>query len=187
MTGQVPAWARDRRFDEVLSLELRNEDDTGRLAGTLAAFLSEHPLPVFLDGPLGCGKTTLCRHLVACLDGGEDAEVSSPSFTLMNVYPTRPRVVHCDLYRLGEGTRMPDEVWDELEGASAPVLLCEWGLYLSQKDLPHEYLQIFFDFLPDCGKDGRAFALGALGDRARAFLERARVLAGPSPHSGAPA
>ena len=183
--GQEPGLLEKGRFDLVLELELACEDDTRRLAELLAHELAPTPLPIFLDGPLGTGKTTFCRHLVTSLEGGQWAEVSSPSFTLMNVYPTVPTVVHCDLYRLGPGARMPDEILDQLDqldqmgrgNGNGPVLLCEWSQYLSPLDLPREYVQIFFDFLPDCGKDGRALALGALGDRARVFLERARALA----------
>ncbi len=57
---------------------------------------------LYLRGTLGSGKTTLTRGLVAALPGGEDAEVASPSFTLCNIYPTRPALLHADLYRMGD-------------------------------------------------------------------------------------
>lgn len=52
-----------------------------------------------LSGPLGAGKTTLVRALVAAL-GGDPQCVSSPTFTLMNVYASQPPVYHVDAYRL---------------------------------------------------------------------------------------
>ena len=51
------------------------------------------PMPaLLLDGDLGAGKTTLTRELVLCLPGGEQAEISSPTFTLVNIYLTCPQV-----------------------------------------------------------------------------------------------
>src|SRR5262249_29142685 len=54
---------------------------------------------IALSGPLGAGKTTLARALVARLGG--EGEVPSPTFALMQRYET-PRLVvtHCDFYRL---------------------------------------------------------------------------------------
>jgi N-acetylmuramate 1-kinase len=54
---------------------------------------------IALSGPLGAGKTTFARALVARLDG-ED-EVPSPTFALMQRYETpRLTLTHCDFYRL---------------------------------------------------------------------------------------
>ena len=54
---------------------------------------------ILFYGDLGSGKTTFTRGFIEALPGGENAEVSSPSFTLCNSYPTTPSVIHCDLYR----------------------------------------------------------------------------------------
>ncbi len=53
---------------------------------------------VLLDGPLGAGKTTFVRGLVAALGHGEP--VRSPTFNLIQTFPTEPPVMHADLYRL---------------------------------------------------------------------------------------
>ncbi len=69
---------------------------------------------VLLEGPLGAGKTTLVRGLVAAL-GGDPAEVCSPTFVLMETYAVRAdpvvRVHHADLYRLRGRAGAP---WDEV-------------------------------------------------------------------------
>ncbi len=52
---------------------------------------------ILFYGDLGSGKTTFTRGFIEALPGGENAEVSSPSFTLCNSYPTTPSVIHCDL------------------------------------------------------------------------------------------
>lgn len=58
---------------------------------------------LLLDGPLGAGKTTLVRGLVAAL-GGDPAAVASPTFTLVHRYDGRIPVLHVDAYRL-DGAR----------------------------------------------------------------------------------
>lgn len=56
-------------------------------------------LVIYLDGELGTGKTMLVRGIALAL-GWPD--VRSPSFTLINEYPTDPPIAHVDLYRLKE-------------------------------------------------------------------------------------
>ena len=79
---------------------------------------------ILFYGDLGSGKTTFTRGFIEALPGGENAEVSSPSFTLCNSYPTTPSVIHCDLYR-SEGA-LPDEVDEALDTESGLVLV-EWA------------------------------------------------------------
>jgi len=58
---------------------------------------------VLLEGPLGAGKTTLVRAMVAAL-GGDPNEVCSPTFVIQESYAIRGpglrRLHHLDLYRL---------------------------------------------------------------------------------------
>jgi tRNA threonylcarbamoyl adenosine modification protein YjeE len=88
--------------------------------------LAEDSVPgdvVSLEGPLGAGKTTFARGFVRHFGG---ALVNSPSYTIAQVYPTRPLVVHLDLYRLTD----PDEA-EELGLADYfgpdSLALVEWG------------------------------------------------------------
>src|SRR5580765_3830595 len=53
---------------------------------------------VALWGDLGAGKTTLARAILRALGVQED--VPSPTFTIVQNYPTSPAVAHYDLYRL---------------------------------------------------------------------------------------
>ena len=54
---------------------------------------------ITLSGPLGAGKTTLVRGLLAAL--GHEGEVPSPSFAIVQPYETLdPPVWHVDLYRI---------------------------------------------------------------------------------------
>ena len=128
----------------MICIELSSLESTARLGRALARTLAGHgsPLPVpcvLLRGDLGSGKTTLTRELVHALPGGPESEVSSPSFTLCNAYPTTPPVLHFDLYRSGHA--LPDEVWEALDSPGTLTLI-EWGEYVPRAALPEEYLDI---------------------------------------------
>ncbi|HRI43417.1 MAG TPA: tRNA (adenosine(37)-N6)-threonylcarbamoyltransferase complex ATPase subunit type 1 TsaE [Fimbriimonadaceae bacterium] len=53
---------------------------------------------VLLSGELGAGKTTFVRGVLECL--GWSLPVRSPTFALVQVFPTQPPVLHADLYRV---------------------------------------------------------------------------------------
>jgi tRNA threonylcarbamoyladenosine biosynthesis protein TsaE len=55
---------------------------------------------VYLDGPIGAGKTTLVQACARVL--GVVEPVTSPTFALAHLYDGTPPVAHLDLYRLGE-------------------------------------------------------------------------------------
>ena len=80
---------------------------------------------VGLSGPLGAGKTSVARGLLAAL--GLVGEAPSPSFAIVQPYEppeVKLPVLHVDLYRLDD----PAEV-DELgldEALADSVLLVEW-------------------------------------------------------------
>lgn len=80
---------------------------------------------ITLAGPLGAGKTSIARGLLAAL--GLQGEAPSPSFAIVQPYDApdvRLPVLHIDLYRI----ESPDEL-GELgldEGASDTVLIVEW-------------------------------------------------------------
>ena len=54
---------------------------------------------VGLTGKLGVGKTTLVKGIAGAL--GIDAEITSPSFTIVSQYlsPSGVELIHIDLYR----------------------------------------------------------------------------------------
>lgn len=53
---------------------------------------------VLLSGPLGAGKTTLVRGMLHGL--GNVEIVRSPTYNLIQEFPTDPPVMHADLYRV---------------------------------------------------------------------------------------
>lgn len=61
---------------------------------------------VLLDGDLGAGKTCFVRGMLEAF--GWEGAVTSPTYSLMQEYPTSPPLIHLDLYRLLD----PEEIWD---------------------------------------------------------------------------
>lgn len=120
--------------------------------------------PLLLSGPLGCGKTALAASICAALPGGADAEISSPSFTICNVYPCHPPVLHCDFYRCG--FNYPDEIYEFLENQSG-LLIVEWPGSLAAE--LNEYLDISFNVV-NHAREIEIHAQGFRGARAMAAL-----------------
>lgn len=134
---------------------LENAEQTAALGRlTARAFLAADggPVPpcVYLRGGLGGGKTTFARGFVEALPGGDAAEVASPSFTLCNEYPTAPRVLHADLYRLSPGSSLPEEVEEALDARDGEsLLLLEWPDRLDPALIPPDRLDIAFGLYPE--------------------------------------
>lgn len=153
-----------------MRLTIDDADSTLALGAALGRALAQgktpggSPVPLLLSGPLGSGKTTLVRGLISALPGADEAEVSSPSFNIVNLYPTRPQVAHFDLYRCAGQT--PDEFLDALE-AKDVLVVAEWAELLPQKDLPEEALQLTWAPVPS----GRALEIRAWGKAAGGLLD----------------
>lgn len=94
------------------------------LGSLLAGALGPGDL-VAVSGPLGAGKSQLCRAVVRALLGDAGAEVPSPSYTLVNVYPaSRCDVWHADLYRLSEAEELAELGLED--AADNAIVLVEW-------------------------------------------------------------
>ena len=105
------------------TIELEGEGATRAWAADLAAQLGPGDV-LLLDGPVGAGKTTLVRALVAAW-GGDPAAVSSPTFTLLHRYSGRVPVVHVDAYRLGSADELAAIGFHEQ--AADAVACIEWA------------------------------------------------------------
>ena len=102
---------------------LNTLEDTKAFAEAIAAHMEKGDV-LFLRGPLGAGKTAFSRALIQFL-AGQDCDVPSPTFTLVQQYETEKlNLWHFDLYRLSNS----DEVWElGLEEALAEgAALIEW-------------------------------------------------------------
>lgn len=149
-------WSRD------LSLpELR------RLASLLGLGLRVGDV-VTLSGPVGAGKTTFARALIASLGAAE--EVPSPTFALVESYDGgRTPLHHFDLYRVRDASEIEELGLDD--ALRTGVAIIEWPERAAGV-VPADRLEIMLDETNDA--DRRGVSLKGLG----AYATRAGRLAG---------
>jgi tRNA threonylcarbamoyladenosine biosynthesis protein TsaE len=111
----------DRRL--CLSIEMPEDMvSLGRCAGE--AFFDG--AVIGLSGALGAGKTTLARGIAEGMGIDEDYVVSSPTYTIMQTYPCRDRLLHhLDLYRITGQEDLDSTGYRDSIGGRM-VLLVEW-------------------------------------------------------------
>jgi tRNA threonylcarbamoyladenosine biosynthesis protein TsaE len=113
--------------------------DTRAFAASLLPRLTPGTL-LLLDGPLGAGKTALVAELAKLL--GSEADVSSPTYTLIHEYPTPAGVlVHVDAYRLGSVDALLDLGLDDYLDR-ARLVAVEWGAPLRTRYPDAELVRI---------------------------------------------
>jgi tRNA threonylcarbamoyladenosine biosynthesis protein TsaE len=101
----------------------RSEGESIDIARQFAATLKGGAL-LLLHGDLGAGKTLFTRGIVSSFDAA--VTVTSPTFSLVNVYPTQPVIYHFDLYRIQNDADLIDLGFAEyLE--SDGIVIVEWG------------------------------------------------------------
>lgn len=81
---------------------------------------------VGLTGDLGAGKTALVRGAARGAGVPREAQVSSPTFAIVNTYRGgRLPLLHADLYRVHDAEELYDAGFYDLVGGEA-ALLVEW-------------------------------------------------------------
>ena len=80
---------------------------------------------IFLNGPIGAGKTTLIKNL--CSQFGVKEVVSSPTFSILNQYNYNDeKIFHFDFYRINNFTELLDiGIYDYIDSQS--LCFIEWG------------------------------------------------------------
>ncbi|MGI6434538.1 MAG: tRNA (adenosine(37)-N6)-threonylcarbamoyltransferase complex ATPase subunit type 1 TsaE [Syntrophomonadaceae bacterium] len=120
---------------------VKNEDDMLRLGNAIAQVLASGDV-VYLRGVLGAGKTTLVRGVAR--GKGYRQRVTSPSFTLMNIYPAAVPLYHFDFYRLEPADLSDLGLEDYLERDG--ICLIEWP-EIGLLSLPGQALYIDIDLV----------------------------------------
>ena len=123
-----------------------------------------------LHGPLGAGKTTFARHLLAAL--GVEGRVKSPTYTLMEPYRSDSvhgdfPISHFDFYRFDD-----DQEWED---AGFRDVFAEPGLKLVEWPEKAEALlprcDLRLTLLPDERSAARDLRIEALSPRGEELLE----------------
>lgn len=139
-------------------LELADEAQTAALGRALAGALAKDDL-VLLSGPLGAGKSALARAIIRTRLVDPQADVPSPSYTLVNVYgpPNGSAIWHADLYRLSDASEVYElGLFDPLDA----LVLVEWPERAAAK-WPARRLEIFLT--PGAHADARRAEVTSFG------------------------
>jgi tRNA threonylcarbamoyladenosine biosynthesis protein TsaE len=169
-----PGPAESPPGQECLWLTTTTPAQTQHVGAVLGRLLAPGDV-ILLQGPLGAGKTCLTQGIVRGF--GLPARVTSPSFTLANVYeapPGRCPLYHLDLWRIKSAPEALGIGLDEYLDGSGPCVI-EWP-EVAADVLPREYLRIRFEIVGET----RRLEICAIGTRPRALLEQFRTALGES-------
>ena len=109
----------------MVTLYCPDEAATAALGTHLGSLLTDGDV-VLLNGDLGAGKTCLVIAAAKAL-GVDPAEVTSPTFSLMNIYKGKNlSVKHFDLYRINREEELEDIGFSEYAGYDG-VTFIEWA------------------------------------------------------------
>lgn len=112
---------------------------------------------VYLSGELGAGKTTLVRGVARGLEF--QGRVTSPTFTIMNIYQTSPPIYHFDFYRLENNDLEDLGLGDYLEKEG--ISFIEWPSFTGE--LPEQALLIKIELVDDDYERERRVLVSASG------------------------
>ncbi len=128
------------------TMKLASLEEALALGAKLAAVVGPGDV-VALSGPLGAGKTSIARGLLAAL--GLEGEAPSPSFAIVQPYDVpevRLPVLHVDLYRIEHPEEAEELGLDDARQDS--LLLVEWPERLGAEAW-HDALWLTLDVAPD--------------------------------------
>jgi tRNA threonylcarbamoyl adenosine modification protein YjeE len=145
----------------MLELELKNEEATSALAGSLAGLLQGGDV-IGLEGGLGAGKTTFARSAFYRLGVSDEIPVTSPTFSLLHQYEGRFPIGHADLYRLTDEVELEELGLDEMLEDGA-VLFVEWCRKFPAM-AARTVLWVEFEIVAENVRRVRLYPQGARGD-----------------------
>lgn len=146
-----------------------NSKETEKLGRAIGQLVGDGDV-ICLNGDLGAGKTLLSKG-ISMAQGVPEADITSPTFAIMNIYRgTKNEVRHFDLYRLNRPEELEDIGFDEYVGG-AGITLIEWAdLFMSA--LPNEFLRINITI----EHEGRKIALEPHGKHYEVLCEKVEAL-----------
>lgn len=121
-----------------------NENETSRIAQDFASELINGDI-VALTGNLGSGKTFFVKSVCNTLG---IHNVSSPSFSIVNIYQGDKQVYHFDFYRIKKIEELYDIGFEEYLNDNNAVTFIEWA-EMFQKLMPKRYYQVKIELISD--------------------------------------
>ena len=112
-------------------------EETFELGYDIGENLTERTV-ILLDGELGAGKTVFTKGLAAGLDI-DPADVTSPTFTLVNEHVGRLLLIHLDLYRLPDGVNAALGIGLDEILLQPAIVVIEWGEKLGNYVIAQSY------------------------------------------------
>lgn len=142
-----------------------SKEETQRQASLLAGLLHAGDV-VNLSGDLGAGKTAFIQGLAKGL--GIKERVTSPTFTLLKVYPGPLPLYHFDVYRLQRSRQLIELGYEEYVYGSG-VTVIEWGDRVLEL-LPDERLDIEVRWAQPVSENKRLLEIIPRGERWKAAV-----------------
>ena len=134
----------DEDLTQRLEIITRSAEETFETARKIGREINGRKV-FLLSGDLGAGKTVFAKGIAAGLEI-DPADVTSPSFTLVNSYEGRLRMYHIDLYRLDAGACHDLGLEEMLEDENAIVVI-EWAERLGFT--PEGATEVVIEYLSD--------------------------------------
>lgn len=121
-------------------------EDTQALGAAFGRRLLPNSIVCFF-GDLGAGKTTFIKGVVSGIISDADVEVSSPTFTYLNIYRS---IYHFDLYRLRDADEFLSMGFDEMFYAGG-ICCIEWSEKIVSL-IPSEAIRVEMEHLNESSR-----------------------------------
>lgn len=122
-----------RKPIDQLCLTSRSPDQTRRLGETIGRHLNGRTA-IALSGNLGSGKTVFVQGIARGLSVPTEYPVTSPTYTFINEYPGRLRLIHADLYRISAAEELIDIGFDDMFNENNVVAI-EWADRIGSEEI----------------------------------------------------
>ncbi len=135
-----PTKTKDQR-PETKNYVCSSPEDTFDLGEKLGETLRGGEV-VLLAGGLGAGKTLFTKGILYALNF-DTREVTSPSFTLVNLYKAKFDVYHIDFWRLDENSDVAFAVGlDEILENETAIVIIEWSERLKKIAFSNKIIRV---------------------------------------------
>ena len=136
----------------------RTPEETFDLGEKLGASLRGGEV-VLLSGGLGAGKTLFTKGVLYALDY-DTREVTSPSFTLVNLYQAKLDVYHIDFWRLDNVEDVAAAVGlNEILENETTIVIAEWSERLKEIAFSNKIIRVLIE---GDGDDARKITIQSL-------------------------